>query len=94
MRGQRHLKARTLRASRCHAMESARVEEHMFVSAMRLFNPARWPGDDMALRHIILLSFAYVFESYAHQEVQSATWVTGNTLAARETEQHVTISEI
>ena len=73
-------------------MESARVNEKMMVGAMRLFNPAKWPGDDMALQHIMLLCFAYIFELDARQEVRSVIWMTGNTLVARKTEQYVTIS--
>ena len=77
-----------------HAMERGRVTEKMIVSAMRLFNPAGRLGDDMALKHVMLLSFAYVFELNARQEVRSVTWMTGNTLVARKTAQYVTISGI
>ena len=47
-------------------MES-RLEKEMLVSALRLFNQASWPGDDMMLKHVMLLSFAYVFELDAQQ---------------------------
>lgn len=67
------------------------MTEKMLVNAMRLFNPARWPGDDMALKHIVLLCFAYVSELDAMQELQGVTWLTGNTLVARGSEQHVAI---
>ena len=90
------LKGKRLRVLRClcHAMERGHVTEKMIVSAMRLFNPAGRPGDDMALKHIMLLCFAYVFELDARQEVQSVTWMTGNTLVARESEQYATIGGI
>ena len=75
-------------------MERGRVTEKMIVRAMRLFNPAGRLGDDMALKHVMLLCFAYVFELNARQEVRSVAWMTGNTLVARKIAQYVTISGI
>ena len=70
------------------------MTEKMIVRAMRLFNPAGRLGDDMALKHVMLLCFAYVFELNARQEARSVAWMTGNTLVARKTAQYVTISGI
>ena len=74
-------------------MES-RLEKEMLVSALRLFQQAKWPGDDMMLKHVMLLSFAYVFDLDAQQEAQRVTWLTGNTLVARKSEKYITISGI
>ena len=75
-------------------MEGERVTREMLARAMRLLHQDGWPGDDIVLDHVMLLSFAYVFELDVQQEGPSVTWKTGRTLVARKSEQYVTISGI
>ena len=70
------------------------MTSEMLARAMRLLHQDRWPGDSIVLDHVMLLSFAYVFELDVQQEGPSVTWKTGQTLVARKSGQYITISGI
>ena len=75
-------------------MKSEHVTGEMLARAMRLLHQDGWPGDNIVLDHVMLLSFAYVFELDVQREGPIVTWKTGRTLVARKSEQYVTISGI
>ena len=70
------------------------MTREMLARAMSLLHQDGWPGDNIVLDHVMLLSFAYVFELDVRQEGLCVTWKTGRKLVARKSEQYVTISGI